>query len=566
MESHFLRAAAFGLVLAFAFVIGGNYAQESTTLVPAIMTDLSNNNLRGSILETLSQLPTLNVLNLENNNLTGSIPMVLIDRWKDGLLSLSLCENPNLSGNVSCNKKKNRKYNFFVPMIIVSVDALVSVLLLSAAAIWCRAASKRKRQLGNSTDANVTIQHGSFEPKGRQFTYSDIVQITKGFKRVLGKGGFGPVYHGHIDDTQVNLLLRVHHRNLTSLVGYCNDETNIGLIYEYMANGNLREHLSGSRSNILSWRDRLQIAIEAAQGLEYLHYGCSPPIIHRDVKSTNILLNEKFEAKLSDFGISRSFPTEDGTHITTNVAGTPGYLDPEYYASKRLNKEVMLIALGLYCWRLSQVDLFFLERMSGVALVNGSVSCFKKETFTVLLIRGLEYLHYGFKPPIIHKDVKSSNILLNESFQAKISDFYMSRNFLTEGGTHISTRVARTPGHLAPEYYLSNRLNEKSNIYSFGVVLLEIITSKHIFLSKTHYHISDWVAFLLEKGDINGILDSRFDKNFNVSFGWKALEIAMACASADATKRPTMSEVVVGLKECLATELARAKQSGNETE
>ncbi|KAM1771815.1 hypothetical protein ACFX11_046586 [Malus domestica] len=142
----------------------------------------------------------------------------------------------------------------------------------------------------------------------------------------------------------------------------------------------------------------------------------------------------------------------------------------------------------------------------------------------------------------------------------------MSRNFLTEGGTHISTRVARTPGHLAPEYYLSNRLNEKSNIYSFGVVLLEIITSKHIFLSKTHYHISDWVAFLLEKGDINGILDSRFDKNFNVSFGWKALEIAMACVSADATKRPTMSEVVVGLKECLATELARAKQSGNETE
>ncbi|KAM2016265.1 hypothetical protein ACFX16_046698 [Malus domestica] len=347
MEGHFLRAVAFGLVLAFAFVIGGNYAQESTTLVPAIMTDLSNNNLRGSILETLSQLPTLNVLNLENNNLTGSIPMVLIDRWKDGLLSLSLCENPNLSGNVSCNKKKNRKYNFFVPMIIVSVDALVSVLLLSAAAIWCRAASKRKRQLGTSTDANVTIQHGSFEPKGRQFTYSDIVQITKGFKRVLGKGGFGTVYHGHIDDTQVSLLMRVHHRNLTSLVGYCNDETNIGLIYEYMANGNLREQLSGSRSNILSWRDRLQIAIEAAQGLEYLHYGCSPPIIHRDVKSTNILLNEKFEAKLSDFGISRSFPTEDGTHITTNVAGTPGYLDPEYYASKRLNKESDVYSFGI---------------------------------------------------------------------------------------------------------------------------------------------------------------------------------------------------------------------------
>ncbi|KAM2016257.1 hypothetical protein ACFX16_046692 [Malus domestica] len=157
----------------------------------------------------------------------------------EGLLSLSLCENPNLSRNASCNKKKNRECNFFVPMVIVSVGALVSVLLVSAAAIWCPAASKRKRQLGNSTDANVTIQHGSFEPKGRQFTYSDIVQITKGFKRVLGKGGFGTVYHGHIDEvavkmlsppsvqgfqqflTEVNPLMRVHHRNLTSLVGYC---------------------------------------------------------------------------------------------------------------------------------------------------------------------------------------------------------------------------------------------------------------------------------------------------------------------------------------------------------
>ncbi|KAM1771811.1 hypothetical protein ACFX11_046583 [Malus domestica] len=93
-----------------------------------------------------------------------------------------------------------------------------------------------------------------------------------------------------------------------------------------------------------------------------------------------------------------------------------------------------------------------------------------------------------------------------------------------------------------------------------------LLVNIFFFLSKTHDHISDWVAFLLEKGDINGIFDSRFDKNFNVSSGWKALEIAMACVSTNATKRPTMSEVVVGLKECLATELARAKQSGNESE
>lgn len=343
-------------------------------------------------------------------------------------------------------------------MIIVSVVAL-SMLLLSAAAIWYWAASKRKRQLGNSTDANVVIQHGSFERKGRQFTYFEIVQITRGFKMVLGKGGFGTVYHGHIDDTQVavkmlsrssvqgfqqfltevDLLMRVHHRNLTSLVGYCNDETNIGLIYEYMANGNLREHLSGSRSNILSWGDRLQIAIEAAQGLEYLHYGCSPPIIHRDVKSTNILLNEKFEAKLSDFGISRSFPTEDGTHITTTVAGTPGYLDPEYYASNRLNKE--------------------------------------------------------------------------------------------------------------------------SDVYSFGIVLLEIITSRPVF-SRMHErsYISEWFSFMLQKGDIYSLVDPRLEGIFNTNSVWKAVEIANACVSPTAIKRLSMSQIVVDLKECLATELARTNQ------
>ncbi|KAI5340240.1 hypothetical protein L3X38_019514 [Prunus dulcis] len=81
----------------------------------------------------------------------------------------------------------------------------------------------------------------------------------------------------------------------------------------------------GSSSNILTWKDRLQIAIDAAQGLEYLHYGCKPPMIHRDVKLTNILLNENFQAKLSDFGLSRTFPSNDDTHILTVVAGTPGY-------------------------------------------------------------------------------------------------------------------------------------------------------------------------------------------------------------------------------------------------
>ncbi|XLT07838.1 hypothetical protein HN51_053631 [Arachis hypogaea] len=143
--------------------------------------------------------------------------------------------------------------------------------------------------------------------------------------------------------------MRVHHRNLTSLIGYCNEETNIALIYEYMENGNLEEHLleKNSRTKLFNWEERLTIAMDAAQGLEYLHNGCKPPIIHRDVKCTNILLNENFQAKMSDLGLSRSIPVDGGTHVTTVIAGTPGYLDPEYQVSNRLTEKSDVYSFGV---------------------------------------------------------------------------------------------------------------------------------------------------------------------------------------------------------------------------
>ncbi|XP_038896205.1 probable LRR receptor-like serine/threonine-protein kinase At1g51880 [Benincasa hispida] len=134
--------------------------------------------------------------------------------------------------------------------------------------------------------------------------------------------------------------MRVHHRNLTNLVGYMNDGGHLGLIYEYMTKGNLAEHLSEKSSNILSWEDRLRIAVDAAQGLEYVRHGCTPSIVHRDVK-------KNLNAKLSDFGLSKTYPTDDKSYMTTVIVGTPGYLDPEYYTSNRPTEKIDMYGFGV---------------------------------------------------------------------------------------------------------------------------------------------------------------------------------------------------------------------------
>ncbi|CAI0376871.1 unnamed protein product [Linum tenue] len=147
--------------------------------------------------------------------------------------------------------------------------------------------------------------------------------------------------------TEIELLSRVHHKNVVSLVGFCFEQGEQMLIYEYVPNGTLSDALSGKSGISMEWTRRLKVAIGAARGLAYLHELADPPIIHRDIKSANILLDDRLIAKVADFGLSKPMSDSEKDHITTQVKGTMGYLDPEYYMTQQLTEKSDVYSFGV---------------------------------------------------------------------------------------------------------------------------------------------------------------------------------------------------------------------------
>ncbi|XP_015063232.1 proline-rich receptor-like protein kinase PERK8 [Solanum pennellii] len=223
---------------------------------------------------------------------------------------------------------------------------------------------------GSQSNFMYSPDHGGIGNSRSWFTYEELSEATNGFSpdSVLGEGGFGCVYKGVLNDgrevavkqlksgsgqgerefrAEVEIISRVHHRHLVSLVGYCISEQQRLLVYDYVPNDTLDYHLHGKGMPTMEWATRVKVAAGAARGLAYLHEDCHPRIIHRDIKTSNILLDINFEAQVADFGLARLAGDASSTHVTTRVMGTFGYLAPEYASSGKLTEKSDVYSFGV---------------------------------------------------------------------------------------------------------------------------------------------------------------------------------------------------------------------------
>ncbi|KAL3651569.1 hypothetical protein CASFOL_004571 [Castilleja foliolosa] len=286
---------------------------------------------------------------------------------------------PESIGAVSCifglsisskqGTSKDQNPAFVFGLIGAGVAVFVMFNLLGLYLWWKRIYRKRKKS-GFGEDQDL----GATKPRRPTtvsiwFKIQELEKATDHFssKNFIGRGGFGLVYKGTLSDgsivavkkviesdiqgnaefcNEVEIISNLKHRNLVPLRGCCVSEDERYLVYDYMPNGNLEDHLFGGKNPPLSWPTRKNIIMDVAKGLVYLHYGVKPSIYHRDVKATNILLDNDMRARVADFGLAKE-SREGQSHLTTRVAGTHGYLAPEYALYGQLTEKSDVYSFGV---------------------------------------------------------------------------------------------------------------------------------------------------------------------------------------------------------------------------
>ncbi|BFI32270.1 hypothetical protein MPTK2_4g04280 [Marchantia polymorpha subsp. ruderalis] len=352
----------------------GTIPSELSSLKKLRTLHLNNNSLTGSVPASLANLPVLVELYINDNDLSGTVPPELLNISR---LHIKSDGNPKLQCVGACDTNKGGSKTGLIIGAVCGSLVIFIIAICACMYFYLRPGPKtdnhadllEKNELSSVAlvpphpSHRVAVEQGS-----RTFTLAEIKAATKDFHTMIAEGGFGPVYYGKLADGQevavkvhkgsgsqgateffmeVDLLSRIHHRNLVSLVGHCQESQEQILVYAYMKKGTVRDHLyGGGRRGSLDWRTRLEIASDSARGLAYLHTGCQPPIIHRDVKSNNILLDDKMRAKVADFGISKVHG-DDQTAVETRIKGTIGYLDPEYFSTQRLTAKSDVYSFGV---------------------------------------------------------------------------------------------------------------------------------------------------------------------------------------------------------------------------
>ncbi|XP_020222346.1 BRASSINOSTEROID INSENSITIVE 1-associated receptor kinase 1 isoform X2 [Cajanus cajan] len=461
----------------------GEIPDELGSLKNLISLDLYLNNITGPIPDNLANLKKLRFLRLNNNSLSGNIPMLLTTIASLQELDLS---NNNLTGDVPVNgsfsvftlisfknnpllnqttltppaptPQKNPSGNgsraigaIVVAIVAIAGGIVVGVALLFAALVIALYWKKRKPRdyfFDVAAEEDPQVHLGQL----KRFSLRELVVATDGFhnKYILGSGESGKVYKGRLSDgslvaikrlkvertqdrelqfqTEVETISMAAHQNLLRLLGFCMTPTERLLVYPYMVNGSVASSLRDRRKSQLplEWGMRKRIALGAARGLAYLHDGCDPKIIHRDVKATNILLDKYFEAVIGDFGLAKCMNYKD-THVTCSVRGTIG--------------------------------------------------------------------------------------------------------------------------HIPPEYLSTGKASDKTDVYGYGVLLLEIITGQKSFalaqLANDHGLLFlDWVKVLLKEKRLETLVDADLEGNFEEGEVEEVIQVALLCTQSSPSERPKMSEVV----------------------